>query len=175
MMLDVMFRVDSQLLADYFSYLFPVSGDGLRKVSTSSGMGKLLVAHCRPSDSPVPEPAGGTVFKIELPNDTATKPLIDRFLYYPPASLSALNKALSAFFDLDFTAYYLKGERMGIQKKDVVSAFIVSRGLFTVDCYDALHKRAYRHSCQTYEAIQRRLLRKAYYIDETIDTKGLTP
>ena len=52
-------------------------------------------------------------------------------------------------------------------------AFITSRKLFSTDCFDALHKRVYRKGQASFEAIKQRLIRKAYYIDESIDYKGL--
>ena len=110
---------------------------------------------------------------LDLPNDAATKPLIGKWLWYPPADTAALNMALKAVFDIDFNMYYLRGIEMGHQKKDIVTAFIVSRGLFSTDCFDSLHKRVYRRSQQLLDSLTKQLIRKAYYINSTINLKGL--
>ena len=172
-MLDVKLKVDSLMMADYLAYLFPPeSSGGPLKVCARNSIGKLLIAHCKVSERPVPM-EGGNFVELVLPNDEATKPLINRFLYYNKHDTVALNMAIAAFFDIEFKQYYLTGYELGIQKKDIVTAFIVSRGLFTVDNFDALHKRIYRRSQQTLDKMTDKLLQKVYYIDRTINLKGL--
>lgn len=172
-MLDVKLKVDSLMMADYLAYLFPPdSPGGPLKVCARKSIGKLLVAHCKVSDRPVPADGDGFV-ELILPNDEATKPLINRFLYYNKHDTAALNMAISAFFDIEFKQYYLAGFELGFQKKDIVSAFIVSRGLFTTDRFDALHKRIYRQSQQVLDKMTGKLLQRIHYIDRTINLKGL--
>ena len=107
-MLEVKLQVSSALMADYMAYLFPADGEGQLKVSAGSALGRLLVAHCRPAAFPPPEPEGGNVVSLVLPNDEATKPLWGKFLHYTPSSAAALNMALSAVFDIDFRLYYAR-------------------------------------------------------------------
>ena len=96
---------------------------------------------------------GDKVVDLELPSDIATAPMRDKFLYYDKYSTVALNMAINAFFDIEFKQYYLAGYELGVQKKDIVTAFIVSRGLFSTDYFDALHKRIYRQSQQTLDKL----------------------
>lgn len=172
-MLDVKLKVDSPMMADYLAYLFPPENPGgPLRVSARGSVGKLLVAHCRVSDRPVPADGGGFVDMI-LPNDEATKPLANRFLYYDRHGTAALNMAIAAFFDIELRQYYLAGRELGFQKKDIVAAFIMSRGLFSADGFDALHKRIYRRSQRILDKMTGKLLQRVYYIDRTINTKGL--
>lgn len=176
---DVKLKVDSPMLADYLAWLFPPSEEGgPLKVTAGNSMGRLLVAHCHVNDSPgdTPRPILGSrsvIVSLDLPNDAATKPLCGKWLWYPPADTAALNMAIRAIFDIEFNRYYLKGRELGYQKKDIVTAFIVSRNLFSTDCFDSLHKRVYRRSQQTLESLKGKLLRKAHYIDSCIDITGL--
>lgn len=171
-MVHVKLKVNSQVNLDYLAYRYPPDAAGTLAVSSDT-LGKLLIAHCRISDMPVMEPDGDNVVTLALPVNQATQALANKWVYYSAADCSALNMAISAVFDLDFTGYYRKGEALGIKKKDIVEAYIVSRRLFSADCFDALHKRVYRRSQDTMEQLTRKLLRKAYYIDESIDYKGL--
>ena len=178
---DVKLKVDSPMLADYLAWLFPPEKEeGALKVKASNSMGRLLVAHCHVDDrhpigipDSTPGKRSGTVVSLDLPNDLATKPLTGKWLWYPPSDTAALNMALRAVFDIDFNQYYIKGLDLGYKKKDIVTAFIVSRGLFTTDCFDALHKRVYRRSQQTLYSLTDKLLRKAHYIDSNINLSGL--
>lgn len=111
---------------------------------------------------------------LALPDNDATWPLRDKWLYYPMADTKALNMALKATFDIDFGLYYARGIAQGWRKKDVVEAFVVSRGLFSSDCFDALHKRAYRRDIDTLETRVKQLLDKASYIDSNINLTGLS-
>ena len=55
---------------------------------------------------------------------------------------------------------------------DIIDAYIFSRGL-APESYDALHKRVYRREQKSREELKRKLLRKAYYINESINYSGL--
>ena len=167
------FNITSRLLTDYLHYLFPSDNEGVIKVSSVSNFGKLLIAHCRESERPVSKLQGENVVILDLPLIYATQSLSNKFIYYSASDLACLNLALSAIFDLDFTGYYRIGEKLNMQKKDIIEAFIISRQLVSMDYFDALHKRVYRQNQKYMEALTQKLIRRAYYIDETINTKGL--
>ena len=172
-MLDVKLKVDSPMMADYLAYLFPPdSPGGPLKVYARNSIGKLLVAHCKVAEGPVAL-EGDKVVDLELPSDIATAPMRDKFLYYDKYSTVALNMAINAFFDIEFKQYYLAGYELGVQKKDIVTAFIVSRGLFSTDYFDALHKRIYRQSQQTLDKLVKKLINKVDYINSSININGL--
>lgn len=172
-MADVKLKVTSVLLADYLRHIFPSAGDGDLRVSASNSLGKLLIAHARETSSPV-EIVGENVMPLTFPVNSATQVLKNRFLYYPEWSVSALNMALSATFDYDFTGYYRAGEAVGMDKKDIVDGFIFSRHLFSMDYFDTLHKRAYRRELRDLEALRNKLIRRVYYINECINKENLT-
>ena len=172
-MLDVKLKVDSPMMADYLAYLFPPERPGgPLKVYARNSIGRLLVAHCKVAEGPVAL-EGDKVVDLELPSDIATAPMRDKFLYYDKYSTVALNMAINAFFDIEFKQYYLKGFELGFQKKDIVTAFIVSRGLFSTDKFDTLHKRIYRQAQQTLDRLVDKLLQRVYYYDRSINLKGV--
>lgn len=166
-------QLDSEMLTDYIRYIFNGDGTSPLKISSSHEFGELLIAHARTSDRPVSRPDGNHVIEIELPMNNATQSLANRFLYYSKADTKRLNMALHAIFNIDFQQYYLKGLELEFSKKDIVTAFITSRKLFSADVYDAIHKRAYRREVAKQQKLTKKLLRKVYYIDESINTTGL--
>ena len=168
------FKVDNEMLTDYMRYLFDSGKTVPLKVTATSELGELLIAHARISDRPVPKPEGDNVIEIELPLNNATQSLANHFLYYSKGDTHRLNMGLRAIFDIDFRTYYLKGLDLDWPKKDIVAAFITSRKLFSTDPYDSLHKRAYRREVAKQNKLTQKLLRKAYYIHESIDSTGLT-
>ena len=166
------FRASTPVLADYLSYLYPKEEDGSLEVR-SDIFGKLLLAHLHGSLLPIPGRTEDNIVKLRLPVNALTRHYEKQWVYFNPEDEASLNMALAAVFELDFMGYYRKGESLGLQKKDIVDAFIMSRKLFSSDCFDALHKRVYRKEQAAYEAIRQRLVRKAYYIDESINYKVL--
>lgn len=169
----VKLKIDSQMYADYLAYLFPPNEDGVLMVSSEELMGKLLISHCRESFRKTEISEEGIVVTLMMPQCPATQNLRNKFLYYSAGDMRQLNMALKAVFELDFTGYYRKAEGVGFAKKDIVEAFALSRKLITCDCYDALHKRVFRRQQKENSLLVNKLLRKAYYINETIDLSGL--
>lgn len=176
--MTISFQADTRILADYLGYLFPPDKDGVLQVSVTSSTGKLLLAFAKCSQGPVPC-TGPDVVRLALPAHHLSS-LNNRFLYYTKEDMIRLNLALRAEFDLDFEAYFRRGEALGIQKKDIIDAFIFSRKLTTEADPDTLqkthatlHKRIYRKQLNDLEDTRRKLLRKAYYINESINTTGL--
>ncbi|MDD7454965.1 MAG: hypothetical protein PUK70_01745 [Bacteroidales bacterium] len=172
-MSDVKLKVTTKMLADYMRHLFPADDGGCLQVSSTLSLGRLIIAHAATSPVPVPMPDNDLVLPLRLPLNAATMVLKAKFLYFPAWSEAALNMAIAATFDLDFTGYYRAGESLKMDKKDIVEAFIFSRGLVSSDYFDALHKRAYRSELRMLEAMRDKLLRKVYYINESIDKSNL--
>lgn len=170
---DCIFCAKNALLADFLIYLFPPDEkDGPLKVSSTCAAGALLIALAEPSAFPV-EPEGAHRVRLDLPwVRNATSAIHSKWVAYSKSSTARINLALQAEFDLDFAGYYRKGEELGIRKRDIIDAFIFSRGL-SPGTYDALHKRVYRREQKNQDDLRRKLLRKAYYINESIDYSGL--
>lgn len=167
-------RFDSRLKLDYLGFLFPrIPGEDVYKVSTREPMGELLCARVRESWHPVAEPSGEMVATLDLPLNPATRNAAGKFIYYSQADTAALMMALSASFDLDFAGYYRKGESLGYGRKEIVEAFIISRNLVEIDCSDTLYKRVYRTGQRKMKSLTKKLLRRCYYLDESIKFKGL--
>lgn len=169
-------RVDGAIYADYFRYLFPPDTPGEPcKASISKPLGALIVAYLQKAILPATL-KGEHIIRVAIPDcGNAVAPFRSHWLYITSSDITRLNIALKAEFDFDFKAYYSKGLDLGMMKKDIVEAFILSRGLISAESFDALHKRVYRQDLKRMDALRQKLLRKMYYIDSTLDTTGLVP
>lgn len=167
--------VESEMLAAFLRYLFPPDEtSGACLVSSSRPVGALMVAFARPALMPAPV-TGDHLVHLDIPrHDNATSSLTNHYVYFNREATVRINLALRAEFDLDFAGYYRKGEELGMRKMDIIEAYIFSRKL-APENYDALHKRVYRNQQRAQEKIKQRLLRKAYYLNESINFDGLTP
>lgn len=173
--MTVFLQLETELLTDYCRYLFPpATPDGPCKVSESHSFGKLLISHCRISERPVARPAGDFVLEFELPMSNTTQTLNNKFLYFSKGDADRLNAGLKALFDIDFYSYYQKAEGCGMQKKEIIDAFVTSRKLFNSDPDEALHKRIYRQEATKRKRTMKLLLRRIYYLNETLDDTGIT-
>lgn len=165
--------IKSALLADYFKYIFPPDPeDGLCRISTTHPTGSLIIALAEPAPFAF-NPEGEHVLGIAIPySRNASSAIEGRWVFFTKSSMSRINLALQAEFDIEFAGYYRRGEQLGIRKMDIIEAFILSRNL-AAESYDSLHKRVYRKELKSLKEIRRKLLRKAYYINESIDYTGL--
>lgn len=170
--MKVALNIEKDILRKYIFYLFPKKEEtGLPTVSYSSPLGKQLLTFLSTSDKPVAAKDNSVV--LELPRYGGMTNNFERhFLYYDAASSSLLNYTLESLFDVDFRLYYAKGVSAGLMKKEIIDAFIFSRGL-SGDVYDALHKRIYRQEIRAAGRMNNYLRNKADYIDKLIDTTGL--
>ena len=149
--------VESRMLADFLRYLFPPDEkSGVLDVSARHPVGALMVAYARASDTPV-HTAGDHLVEVDFSKEATAR----------------INLALRAEFDLDFAGYYRRGEELGMRKMDIIEAYIFSRKL-APENYDAMHKRVYRNQQRANERVKQRLLRRAYYLNESINYDGLT-
>ncbi len=166
--MQVTLKLDSQLLLDFFKFLFPIK-DGVCRITTTKPLGGQLIYYVRTSTKRI-DVKGQYLVNIELPKSGSTTAYLEnKWLYYTVNEMRLLNIALKDLFNIDFAAYYHRGEELGYKKKEIIDAYILSRGLYTIDPYDALSKRLYRKQQKDLKAKQSYLLRKAYYIQETID------
>ncbi len=173
-MFQLTISVESRMLADYLRYIFPPEeGSELCRVSATRAVGSLLIAFAKPAVMPVPV-EGKHLVKLDIPwYRNATSDLENHWLYLDKGGTAKINLALKAEFEIEFAGYYRKGESLGMRKMDIIDAFIFSRNLATEN-YDALHKRVYRSQQRAQEQLRQKLLRRAYYLNESIDYTGLS-
>ena len=171
--MELWIQIYSELLRDWFVWAFPPDAPGGPcKVSASSVIGKLLIAYAKPVIQPEPKPEGITLNVVLPEYGNTTSMLKNHYLSISKAQSERLNFALRAEFDLDFRCYYRRGLELGIPKKDIVEAFILSRHLADLS-FDTLHKRIYRRDINALNSLSKKLLNKLYSIDRAIDLTGL--
>lgn len=173
-MYEIELAVKSQMLADYLRWIFPPEeGSVLCRVSITHPTGALMVAMAQPAPLRA-QVAGDHVVRLDLPqlHRRINSDQENHWLFYDKGATARINMVLGAEFDLEFTGYYRRGEQLGMRKMDIIDAFILSRGL-GAETFDALSKRTYRREVRSQERIRQQLVRRAYYINESIDYTGL--
>lgn len=175
-MIEIRLKLQIGIYMDYLAYLFPLDADtGHYKVTAASDLGRLVIAYAMRSDTPKPEkPAGDNerYLTLDLPDCDSTQHLKNRWLYIQAGDEARIFGALKSIFNMDLINYYQRGWGMGYQKKELIEMFAVSRGLMTVDPYEALHKRVYRLEQQKMARVSQILLNKVKYFEQTIDKSG---
>lgn len=176
-MIEVSINLQTGYYLDYLGYLFPRDPEtGAYAVSSTTDLGKLLIAYAKVSDMPVTQPPAGDNVKtvtLSLPLTDTSQDRRNKWLYYTETDTARLQAVLKAQFNMDFVAYYLRGSVMGHQKKEIIEMFIVSRRLISVDPFEALHKRIYRMEQKKMQAVSQKLIRKANYFEESLNIEGL--
>lgn len=165
--------IKNSILEDYFRYIFPPEKEGGPcVVSACHPTGALIIALADASAFPF-HIEGDHIVEVDIPwSRNATSAIDGHWVSFSKGAMSRINLALQAEFDIEFAGYYRKGEQLGMRKMDIIDAFILTRGL-SAGTYDALHKRTYRKELKNQEKVRKQLLRRAYYINESIDYSGL--
>ena len=104
-----------------------------------------------------------------LPINEATQNFQNKFIYLSAQATKQLNISLRAYFELDFWEFVQRRKALRQRKEEIIEAFILSRKLFSAEYFESLHKRAYRRELKELEALKRKLIRRAYYIESLVD------
>jgi hypothetical protein len=135
-------NIKNEHLFRYLDVLFKKQ-DGKFIVSQNSDFGRLLCAHFKTSETPVPFDPGEFCACFILPKTNHIEDRAARFfIYYDKFDIERLNSALSAEFNIHFKQYYLRGRELGFKQKDIIDSFIL-RNILLSECssYQVLHNR----------------------------------
>lgn len=136
----VKLNIKNKILFNYLDYLFIRNPDGTHHVTMKNDFGRLLVALVRRSPTEVPVRNDGFTARLKLPKNICSQNAEFYHLYFTEQDAARLNVLLDTIFNLDLNAYYLKGSKRNIQKREIIEAFIVSRKLFAEDFAETLGK-----------------------------------
>lgn len=166
----VLIDIKKSYLRDYLNYLFAYE-NGSYSVFRHNDFGKALCALVSKSDTIVRHPVNENTVRLLLPKTRSIKSHRNHFLHYTVEDQLKLNDLLEVLFNIDFERYYHMGIQLGLQQKDVIHDFIVSRRLATmVGDVETLKKRQYRKEQKAIEKMKNHLLQKIWYRDRVIKT-----
>ncbi len=167
--MEIKFRANSPLMLDYLRHLFNAEPDEPIRISLANDFGRMAVGLYKSSATPVEQIDDDLTATLVLPRHPTTKSAQFRYVFFTDTDNKRLNLILDALFNIDLDTYYLQGIQAGMPKRDIIEAFIVSRGLVTKDYTETLNKRAYRTSLATIRRQTDLLHRKARYHLSRID------
>ena len=165
----VKLNIKNKILFNYLDYLFIRNPDGTHHVTMKNDFWRLLVALVRRSPTEVPVRNDGFTARLKLPKNICSQNAEFYHLYFTEQDAARLNVLLDTIFNLDLNAYYLKGSKRNIQKREIIEAFIVSRKLFAEDFAETLGKRIYREQLKDFERLVSSLYNKARYNNDRIE------
>ncbi len=161
--MEIKFRANSSLMLDYLRHLFNAEPDGPIRISLANDFGRMAVGLYKSSTAPIERTDDELTVTLVLPRTQTTKSAQFRYVFFTDTDNKRLNLILDALFNIDLDTYYLQGIQAGMPKRDIIEAFIVSRGLASKDYTETLSKRAYRTSLATIRRQTDLLHRKARY------------
>lgn len=165
----VKLNVKNKVLFNYLAYLFHRAPDGAFQVTMKNDFGRLVVAFVRRSSVPIVIEESEYSVCLRLPRNTLTQSAEYSHLYFTAQDAARLNVLLDTIFDLDLNAYYQKGCKKKIQKREIIEAFVVSRKLFIDDFAETIGKRIYREQLKEFRDLVTALYDKARYTNDRIE------
>jgi hypothetical protein len=162
--------IRKELYRDYFIHLFPTDPSGALQITRDSDLGKLICALVRYSDFPVKDQIPEDAIQIKLPATNSLRIAQDRFLFLSREDQLRINDLIEVFFNIDFDRYYLKGLKIGLQQKEIIESFIVTRKLTRLmSDNETLKKRQYRQELDLLKERVEQLRQRAYYRNQKIE------
>lgn len=165
----VKFNVKNKVLFNYLAYLFHRNPNGSFRVTMKNDFGRLVVALVRRTPDELPIEGGEFTASLLLPKNSLTKNAELSYLYFTAQDTARLNVLLDTIFNLDLNAYYQKGCRRKIQKREIIEAFVVSRRLFIDDFAETIGKRIYREQLKEFSYLVTALYDKARHTNDRIE------
>lgn len=165
----VKINIKNKVLHNYLSHLFHRDPDGSLRVTMRNEFGRLVVALVRRSPTEISLKEGEFTASLHLPKNTLTKNADSSHLYFTAQDAARLNVLLDTIFELDLNAYYQKGCKKKIPKREIIEAFVVNRKLVTDDFAETLSKRIYRKELSDFRELVSSLYDKARYNNDRIE------
>lgn len=166
----ILLTIKKPLYRDYLNYLFDGQPDGSYRISKDSDFGKALCSFVRYSNIPVTEERTELTVSIHLPYTSSLSNAKNYHCYFNKEDMHRLNDLLDVFFNIDLDRYYLKGMKMGMQQKEVIESFIVSRKLTNLlSDNETLKKRQYRDELMTFKERVEILRKRTFYRNQKIE------
>lgn len=168
--MKISFHVKKEVIRLFLHYLFELQPDGSLKITKHTDAGRLLTCFVRYADRPIQEePTTGSVI-LHLPRSKSLDTAPNHFLYFTKEDEHRINDLLEVLYNIDFDRYYIKGLRQGVQKKEIIESYIVSRNLASLfEDNETLKKRQYRDELRAFEEMVEQLRKKAYYRNQAIE------
>ena len=168
--MSVLLTIKKPLYRDYLNHLFDRQPDGSYRISRESDFGKAICCFISYSDLPVQEEKTELTVTIHLPDTRSLSLAKYHYCYISKENAHRLNDLLDVFFNIDLDRYYLKGMKMGMQQKEILESFIVSRKLTNLlSDNETLKKRQYRDELMTLRERVEILRQRAYYRNQKIE------
>lgn len=168
----VKLNIKNRALHNYLGHLFHRDPDGAFRVTMHNEFGRLVVALVRRSPDEIPVKEGEFCASLHLPKNSLTKNAELSYLYFTAQDAARLNVLLDTIFDLDLNAYYQKGCKRRIPKREIIEAFVISRKLVADDFAETLSKRIYRKELTYNRELVSSLYDKARYNNDRIEGPG---
>lgn len=168
--MKIILDIKKPLYRDYLNHILEKQQDGAYKVTKDSDFGKIICSFVRYSHTPVQEEVSGDTVTIILPVTKSLGNAPNYHCYFTKEDQNRINDILDVLFNIDLDRYYLKGMKMGLQQKEILESFIVSRKLTNLlSDNETLKKRQYREELNTLRERVEILRQRAHYRNQRIE------
>ncbi len=136
----------------YLRHLFQTSRNGPLLINRNISEGKFINSHISYSDMPVKKTPGNCYEEliVYLPKNPLNEH-VNKFTFIRSVDAEQINDYLEAKFELFFRSVIIAGDSMGIQKKDLIEAFVMGTKIpFDEKIIERLKKNDYRYRVKIY-------------------------
>ncbi|WP_313265115.1 hypothetical protein [Sphingobacterium sp.] len=161
-------NIKSELFRNYLHHHF-AQVDGRFQIFRGIPLGRYITTHLKFCDTkPQMEDTEQTVI-FKLPKTSDLPSIQSRFAYFTAESMRQIEDHIKEIYNLDFHSYYYWSIKHGLQQKQAIQNFIITRKLVNkIGDIDTLKKYEYRQEKKMIETLTKKLLNQVTYQDRII-------
>ena len=168
--MEIKLNIRNEYLYMYLGYIFRKTPDDKFIVSRATDLGRICCAYVKYTDTPCLLPDAEFTATLILPKSCNIPDRAERFYtHFDSFDTDRINDAIYAESNYDFRAFYHTGRTLGYRQKEIISAYIQTRGLHTDTGPDTLKKKAYRFELEKQKKLSIALVNKAKYITKQVE------
>lgn len=168
--MKIQLDIKKPLYRDYLNHILEKQQDGSFRATKDSDFGKIICSFVRYSHTAIKDEATEDTVIISLPVTKSLGNAPNYHCYLTREDQHRINDLLDVLFNIDLDRYYLKGMKMGLQQKEILESFIVSRKLTNLlSDNETLKKRQYRDELNTLRERVEILRQRAYNRNQRIE------
>jgi hypothetical protein len=160
--------IKSEVFRNYLAYHFAQS-DGAFQVFRSSQLGRYIISRIRYSEKKVEFKEDENTVTFKLPNSSALPSIQTKFCYFTSEDMRLIEDYIDCIFYVDFKEYYLWSRQHGLQQKQAIQNFLITRKIVSrIGDYDTLKKFEYRQEKKRLAELTKKFINQVNYQDRII-------
>lgn len=161
-------NIKSELFRNYLNFHF-ANVDGRFELFRSIPLARFIISHLRFSETKPPYEDSDQTVVFKLPKTSQLPSIQSQFAYFTTQDMVQIEDHIKEVYNIDFQSYYYWSINHGLQQKQAIQNFIITRKLINkLGDIDTLKKFEYRQEKKRLETLTRKFINQVVYQNRII-------